>query len=532
MPSALFPLALAALATAAPLATINQAPITGPQLVAEFQLRHGGAAKFLSTDAECRMALEAVIDRRLFLQEARRLGLAADPAIVAALKELAQQAAVDQLYKVELTDKARVIDAEVQHFFETRTEELFTVRQLVTRTRPEADALLQQLIAGADFEKLAREKSIAHSSVSSGKLGNLGWGSMPAAWEEVAYHLEKGKLSGVIHTPEGFEILRLEQSQQVPRPEYARAEPQIRAVLGSRKLEARRAAFHRELWVKYAVKEPKIEWSLAALRAAVASRATTEVGSWAGGTLSMSSFVDRLDLDRAAKLPPDHQREELENLRHELIRQQVANLEASARKLPTAPEVQAAVEARRNQLMEEKLFDAWVFKGITTTSEEERKYYDTHLPDFTTPERRHLQQIVVPTEEKARATLKKLAAGAKFESLARTISSDPESAKREGDLGWVIEAKLPPEFSPVLKLRAGEVGGPIRTNLGFHLIKVAEIGAEALLPFEQVKDEAARAVRRQKMEEKRAAWLRKLRAAAVIAINEAEVQAFAREHAF
>lgn len=517
MTSALLPLALAALAAAAPLATINRTPITGPQLLAEFQQREG--AKLPSGAAGCRLALEAAIDRRLFLQDARRLGLAADPAIVAALKDLAQKAAVDQLYQREVTGKAQVIDAEVQQFFETKTEELFTVRRLVAKSRPEADALLLQLTRGADFERLARER-------------NLSWGSMPPAWEEVAYRLEKGKLSGVIQTPEGFEIVRLEQSRHVPRPAYERAQPQIRALLESRKLEARRAAFHQELWTKYAVSEPKIDWSLAALGAAVVSRATDPVASWAGGKLTIAAFADRLDLARAAQLPADHQSEELENLRRELIRQALVLLEASARKLTTAPEVLAVVEAQRNQLMEEKLFDGYLFKGLTTTLEEARKHYDTHLADFTVAERRHLVQIVVPTEEKAHATLKKLAAGAKFESLARALSSDLESSKREGDLGWVSEANLPPELFPVRSLPVGKVSAPIKTAAGFHLVKVIEIAPVTVLRFEQVKDDAAREVRRQKMQERRLSWLRKLRTAAVIAINEAELQAFAREHSF
>jgi len=107
---------------------------------------------------------------------------------------------------------------------------------------------------------------------------------MDAGSEEVAFRLKKGELSAVIRTKEGFEILRLEEARKVQRPEYARAEPRIRAILASRESEARRAAFHEELWAKYGVKEPRVEWSLDALKAAVTNRSAIEVGSWVGGS--------------------------------------------------------------------------------------------------------------------------------------------------------------------------------------------------------------------------------------------------------
>jgi len=54
-----------------------------------------------------------------------------------------------------------------------------------------------------------------------------------------------------------------------------------------------------------------------------------------------------------------------------------------------------------------------------------KRYYEAHRDDFTVVERRRLLQIVVPSEKKANETLKKLGAGANFDALARTLSSDP-----------------------------------------------------------------------------------------------------------
>ncbi len=82
----------------------------------------------------------------------------------------------------------------------------------VTRTKEEARAfaeeLLQRIKEGADFQELAKEYSDGPSSVNGGVLNPFGRGKMMPAFEEAAFALKKGKVSGIVETDFGFHIIK------------------------------------------------------------------------------------------------------------------------------------------------------------------------------------------------------------------------------------------------------------------------------------------------------------------------------------
>lgn len=82
------------------------------------------------------------------------------------------------------------------------------VRQIVVATRGEADAVMEQLKAGADFVELARERSIDSSREHGGDLGFFGPDEMIPEFETAAMDLEVGELSGVVQTAMGFHIIK------------------------------------------------------------------------------------------------------------------------------------------------------------------------------------------------------------------------------------------------------------------------------------------------------------------------------------
>ena len=80
--------------------------------------------------------------------------------------------------------------------------------------------------------------------------------------------------------------------------------------------------------------------------------------------------------------------------------------------------------------------------------------------------------ILVKTEDQANQILKRLADGEEFDKVARRFSSCP-SAKNGGDLGWFGKGQMVPEFEKVVfENEAGKVIGPVRTQFGYHIIKV------------------------------------------------------------
>jgi len=91
----------------------------------------------------------------------------------------------------------------------------------------------------------------------------------------------------------------------------------------------------------------------------------------------------------------------------------------------------------------------------------------------------HAFQIVVPTKVEAEQVVKDLKAGKKFEDLARERSSDAQSAKHGGEIGWFSKDELPTPFEPIaqaaFKLKPGQyTQKPVKTDFGWHVIKVTE----------------------------------------------------------
>ena len=80
--------------------------------------------------------------------------------------------------------------------------------------------------------------------------------------------------------------------------------------------------------------------------------------------------------------------------------------------------------------------------------------------------------ILVKTEDEANKILKRLADGEEFDKLARRFSSCP-SGKQGGDLGWFGRGMMVPEFEQIaFSEEVGKVVGPVKTQFGYHVIKV------------------------------------------------------------
>ena len=154
--------------------------------------------------------------------------------------------------------------------------------------------------------------------------------------------------------------------------------------------------------------------------------------------------------------------------------------------------------------------------GQTGTADEAaRTYYDSHRDEFATA---CVSHILVPSQEKADDVRGRISRGEDYAAVARTESQDTQSAQKGGELGCDItrETGFVPEFLlAVFNQPVGEVGAPVKTQFGFHLIKVT---SRNVPPYDQVKDEA-----RQKLaasgQEKLLTWLQETVSKAKIEVN-------------
>ncbi|KAB2956988.1 MAG: hypothetical protein F9K18_12970 [Thermoanaerobaculia bacterium] len=527
--------ALAVAPSAAPaadlvLARVDGEPVTASEVDVEFTARHAGHAKFMGGPKEIREFLDKVIDRRLLLQEAYRLGLDGIPAVHERVAAYAENRGVQELIAREIKAKAKPTEAEILDAWEKRTTTLYQVLQIVVATREDAEDVARRLASGADFGELARERSIARTRFRGGMIPSVGWGTMSPEWEAAVFALEPGQTSAPFETAEGWEIVRLVNRRAVEKPDLGKARGRISTILEQRGLEARRRAFSEELWAKYHARlAPGVEFRPAAIAALAKSAPATVLATWDGGALDLATFATGLDLDGLAAQPGRAAQAELDRLVRFTVNDGLVRREVVARALASTPEVARDVRRYQENLMEQVLYADHVLKGLVVGEEEVRAWFDAHPDEFRAPERRRTAQIVVGTKEEAERLRARLAAGEEFGALAREASLDTASAAAGGDLGWTSSQEVPAEFSEVLALPTGETSAPIQSKHGWHLMQVTEIEAPRPMSYEEARDGLRDRLFERRKTERRAEWVRKLRAVTPVEIDQQAIEKLAAD---
>jgi len=517
-------------ASTAYLAKVNDQPITGPELNQEFVRLHGGHAKFLGGESETRQFLDLVIDQDLLVQEAYRLELENIPAIESAVKEYEGRKASEYFVKVEILQKSSPTPEQVRGAWERETSELYLARQIVLDTRAEAETVYLQLLFGGDFDLLARQCSIAPSRVQGGRLPPIGWGTKDAAWEDAVFPLAPGETGAPFSTPEGWQIVELVSVEAVEKADFTKSTPRIQAILAKRMTEERRHEISDFLWKKYNVRQSDIGLDSDSLRAAVTKTPDATLVTWGGGRLTVKEFLSAVDWSALPADFPGRFEAQMEVQLRQIVNGPLVLLEARARGYEKVPEVAQAVRRYQEDLMERALYADYIFKGITVTDQEVRQYYDSHKADYIAPEKRRVAHIVVPTREEAEEIEKAIDEGEAFEKLVAR-SSDTESARKMGDLGWVTRKDAVGELEAVFSVEEGKVSKPIGSKYGYHVFLVRKIVTGEPYEFDEAKDRVRKRLTERKEREKRALWVQKLRETSKIEINNAGIRAFVKANA-
>jgi parvulin-like peptidyl-prolyl isomerase len=199
------------------------------------------AGKDMETELKKRL-LESLVERQVILNEAARRKIVVTPAQVdAKIAELKAQTGGDKAFQDALAQEAMTVDdlrheiqtgltmqalaealtsglkvseAEVKAYYDSHSEEFdrpeeVHVRHILVKDKAKAEKLLAQLKGGADFAAVAKEHSEdPGSKEDGGDLGFFGRGRMVQPFEEAAFKLKPGELSGLVETQFGFHILQ------------------------------------------------------------------------------------------------------------------------------------------------------------------------------------------------------------------------------------------------------------------------------------------------------------------------------------
>jgi peptidyl-prolyl cis-trans isomerase C len=155
-----------------------------------------------------------------------------------------------------------------------------------------------------------------------------------------------------------------------------------------------------------------------------------------------------------------------------------------------------AVFARRMSYYHDKLAMEALLTDVaakSATDEAEHKAYDEAAKANPPAPEVHARHILLPTEDEAKAALARVKKGEDFAKVATELSKDPGG--EGGDLGWFTKEKMVPEFADAaFKMEPGQISDPVKSQFGWHIIKVEEKRMKSFPTFEQVKSQAQRYV--------------------------------------
>lgn len=207
-----------------------------------------------------------------------------------------------------------------------------------------------------------------------------------------------------------------------------------------------------------------------------------------------------------------------------LIDNQLFAEAAEAEKLGEGSDFETRLKYLKRRALRELYFDKVIKSSVTDA--DARKTYDDQVKLLKPEEEVSARHILVETEDQAKALKEKIDSGADFAALAKENSKDPGSKEDGGNLGYFGHGQMVPQFEEVVfKLRKGEVSNPIKTQFGWHLVKLEDRRTKQPPAFEVVKDRIVQSMLLQKAQRTAVS----LRSKAKIEIVDPEVKKAADE---
>ena len=185
-------------------------------------------------------------------------------------------------------------------------------------------------------------------------------------------------------------------------------------------------------------------------------------------------------------------------IKEEVIAREIFMQEAQKRGLDATPEYKTQIELARQTILIRELF-AEFQKTSAVSDADVQAEYDKFVAANGGKEYR-ARHILVETQAQADAVLASLKKGGKFEDIAKKQSKDPGSGANGGDLDWAAAGNYVKEFSDAMvALNKGQVSAPVKSQFGFHIIRLDDVREAQLPKMDDVKPQIVQQMTQQRM---------------------------------
>jgi peptidyl-prolyl cis-trans isomerase C len=235
--------------------------------------------------------------------------------------------------------------------------------------------------------------------------------------------------------------------------------------------------------------------ALTALPVGMASAQSDPVIAKVNGTEVKQSDLNAAEEELAGQLPPmapDAKKDYLVTYVADML---LVAKAAEDRKLGDTDDFKRKMANARSKLLMEALLQAEAKAAVT--DEAMKKVYDEAIKQMAEEEEVSARHILVETEDEAKKIVADLKKGADFLAIAKEKSKDPGSKDNGGDLGFFGKDQMVPEFAnAAFALNKGQLSEPVKSQFGWHIIRVDDKRKKQPPTFDQVKDQIQTFVQR------------------------------------
>lgn len=187
-------------------------------------------------------------------------------------------------------------------------------------------------------------------------------------------------------------------------------------------------------------------------------------------------------------------------VREELVNREIISQEANKAGVGKRADVVAQIETMRQEIVVGTFINEWMRKHPVSDAEVQKEY--DRVKGQSGDKEYKARHILVKSEDLAKTILADLKKGSKFEDLAGKHSEDPGSKVRGGDLDWSVPGIYVPEFRDALvKLeKGGMTQAPVKSQYGFHIIRLDDVRSTQFPPLAQVKPQITQQLQQQKLQ--------------------------------
>jgi peptidyl-prolyl cis-trans isomerase C len=187
--------------------------------------------------------------------------------------------------------------------------------------------------------------------------------------------------------------------------------------------------------------------------------------------------------ERLAQVPEERKRDEVVNY---LVDLKLGAKAATDAKVAEGPDFAARLAYNRDKVLLDEYLQREAKKAATP--EAAKKLFDDTVKALPPEEEIHARHILVEDEAQAKTAAERVKKGEDFAKVAAELSKDPGSGKEGGDLGWFSKERMVPEFAEAaFKLQKGQISDPVKSQFGWHVIKVEDKRSKPLPDFASVK---------------------------------------------